>query len=349
MSVINLGRTSKTNITFYQTDGMGRDGYITYNNAGFWKDKYIKSKKAYPHKKFAVFRSLFHRTAPFKYQSDGSGRDSYVIENHGGLVKTFEPLAKQKLANFLRTGDEKLIFKNKIFLTKRERKYMDKLYRIQNGVISRLYNDSLERMKRSYLQCRTSSLNDFFTKEKYKPMTRAFTPQNNNTISIDYIHSDQNLSGGNLRENKEKIRNLKINSHRRKDILDKYYNKTNKENKKVKILKNLRINPSGLKCNFITDEKNNNHENISEYNIMNSFTPKNITSKSPMFGYGNNIKKKNLNNFNNNTFGSFSATNMNKTAGNGKLIYNIKKRNNIKKYILEKGKNVFSEPNKTNN
>ena len=44
MSVINLGRTTKGNIVFYSSDGMGRDGYITYNDGGFWKDKYIKSK-----------------------------------------------------------------------------------------------------------------------------------------------------------------------------------------------------------------------------------------------------------------------------------------------------------------
>ena len=43
MSVINLGRTTKTNIAYYHSDGMGRDGYITYNDGGFWKDKYIKS------------------------------------------------------------------------------------------------------------------------------------------------------------------------------------------------------------------------------------------------------------------------------------------------------------------
>ena len=32
-----FNRTVKTNIIIYPTDGCGRDGYITYNNAGFWK------------------------------------------------------------------------------------------------------------------------------------------------------------------------------------------------------------------------------------------------------------------------------------------------------------------------
>ena len=44
MSVINLGRTFKQSIAFYQTDGMGRDCYITYNNGGFWKSNHIRLK-----------------------------------------------------------------------------------------------------------------------------------------------------------------------------------------------------------------------------------------------------------------------------------------------------------------
>lgn len=38
MSQILFNRTVKTNILIYPTNGSGRDGYITYNNAGFWKD-----------------------------------------------------------------------------------------------------------------------------------------------------------------------------------------------------------------------------------------------------------------------------------------------------------------------
>ena len=149
MSVINLGRTTKTNIAFYQTDGKGRDGYITYNNAGFWKDKHIKMKTSYPSKSSSIFRSLIHQTAPFNYYSDGSGRDSYVIENNAGLVKPFEPLAKQHLQNFLRQGDEYHLFKHKIFLTKAQKKYLYKIKKIQYGVISRLYNDSFDKIKKN--------------------------------------------------------------------------------------------------------------------------------------------------------------------------------------------------------
>ena len=223
MSVINLGRTSKTNITFYQTDGLGRDGYITYNNAGFWKDKQIKSKRAYPRKKFGIFHSLIHQPAPFTYYSDGSGRDSYVIENNGGLVKPFEPLAKQKLDKFLRNGDEKQILRHKIFLNKTQRRYLNKLKKIQDGVISRLYNDSLEKIKKNNLQYRTNSINDFFSKEKNKPMISALTPKNelkNLSMSFNYINSQQNQDN-NLTENKEKNLDVKITSNRNKNIFGK--------------------------------------------------------------------------------------------------------------------------------
>ena len=148
MSVINLGRTTRTNITFYQTDGMGRDGYITYNNGGFWKDKQISPRNPIYRKKLSIFRSLLHQPAPFQYYSDGSGRDSYVIENNGGLVKPFEPLAKQNLAKYLRNGDDFQNLNRKIFFTKRQRRYLNKLKKIQDAVVSRLYNDSLEKIKK---------------------------------------------------------------------------------------------------------------------------------------------------------------------------------------------------------
>lgn len=354
---MNLGRTTKTNITFYRTDGMGRDGYITYNNAGFWKDKHIKTKISYPRKKFAVFHSLIHQPAPFKYYSDGSGRDSYVLENNGGLVKPFDPLAKQHLSKFLRNGEERHIFKHKLFLTKRQIKYMNKLKKIQDGVISRLYNDSLERIKQNNLQCRGNSINDFFTKQKYRPMSGIITPKNN-CLSLNYTQSLQNMSGDSIKENKRKLINLKANTPRGKNIIEKYLrNKNNhesndtNENKKIKLMKNLKLNPSGLKCDILNDDDNNKtnqNNNIKECDSFNSLTPNYTKNKWIDFGYGNKIKKNNKNFFNNNTFGSFSTTQRNKLI-KSKLINNVRKRNDIKKYILSNRNIIFSEPNKTNN
>ena len=200
MSVINLGRTTRTNITFYQTDGMGRDGYITYNNGGFWKDKQISPRNPIYRKKLSIFRSLLHQPAPFQYYSDGSGRDSYVIENNGGLVKPFEPLAKQNLAKYLRNGDDFQNLNRKIFFTKRQRRYLNKLKKIQDAVVSRLYNDSLEKIKKNNLECRAYSSNMFFKydKKKIRPATGPISPKEipkNLTMSLSYANNQQNLSG----------------------------------------------------------------------------------------------------------------------------------------------------------
>ena len=364
MSVINLGRTSRTNIAYYQTDGMGRDGYISYNNGGFWKDKQISQKSQYIPKKFAIFRSLFHQTAPFQYYSDGSGRDSYVIENNGGLVKPFEPMAKQNLAKFLRKGDDFTGFTRKIFFTKTQRKYLNKLKKIQDGVISRLYNDSLEKIKKNNCDFRTNSLNDLFrlAKRRIRPSTgqiKTKTTPKNLTMLINYANSQQNESG-NLSINKEMPMNLKTNSYNTNNIIDKFYrnrNINNKEKKKMKILKNLKISSSGLKCELINNElstKNCNCNNTYRENVYKSLSPNYSTNKNILFSCRNNLKRqKNKDDIifpNSKTFGSFSASNRVNNLANAKYNYNLKKRKNlIKKYLLNKAKCVFSEGNKINN
>ena len=360
MSVINLGRTARTNITFYQTDGLGRDGYITYNNAGFWKDKFVKPRDVNHRKQFAVFRSLFHQTAPFKYHSDGSGRDSYVLENYGGLVKPFEPLAKQKLANILRIPDEGLLIKRKFFLNKTQRRYLNKLKKIQDGVISRLYNDSLEKIKKNNLECRTNSFNDFFNREKLRPLTGAMTPKIGNqnlTMSLNMAHSP-NKHKNNFSENKEKLKHFKINSYNKKNVFGKFFQNregNNKGKNKMKILKNLQLNSHGLKCDFINMDMKNKFENnkINEYDINNSLGPNFMTDQNYSFGFNNKIQGQNNiynNKFDgNNTFGSFSQPNRNKKLDNSKCILKLRKRNNIKNYLLNNVRCVFSEGNKTNN
>ena len=62
----SLGRTIKSNFAFYETDGLGRDGYISYNNGGFWKDnlKNAINKPRYDFPRFNHFRSLTRFPAP---------------------------------------------------------------------------------------------------------------------------------------------------------------------------------------------------------------------------------------------------------------------------------------------
>ena len=54
----SLGRTIKSNFAFYETDGLGRDGYISYNNGGFWKDnlKFAVNKPKYDYPRYSNFR-----------------------------------------------------------------------------------------------------------------------------------------------------------------------------------------------------------------------------------------------------------------------------------------------------
>ena len=176
---------------------------------------------------------------------------------------------------------------------------------------------------------------------------------------INYANSQQNESG-NLSINKEMPMNLKTNSYNRSNILDKFYrnrNVNNKENKKMKILKNLKINSSGLKCELINNElstKNCNCNNTYRENVYNSLSPNYSTNKNILFSCRNNLKRqKNKDDIlfpNSKTFGSFSASNRVNNLANAKYNYNLKKRKNlIKKYLLNNAKCVFSEGNKINN
>ena len=145
MSTNNIfNRTVKTNIIIYPANGMGRDGYITYNNAGFWKKniKPVVPKEQFKRPPFAVFRSLKNTPPTWTYYSDGTGRDSYVYYNSGGLIRKYSPLARQNLQKFLRgrMGDNKWS-NQKIYLSKDERLYLNKINHIQKDLVNRLYNN----------------------------------------------------------------------------------------------------------------------------------------------------------------------------------------------------------------
>lgn len=146
-----LGRTIRNNISLYIRDGQGRDGYISYNNGGFWKDpEGINIKKIeYEHPQFLTFHSLNHSPAPFNYVRDGSGRDNYIAYNNGGLTKGFIPNLKVNLLHFLRKNDSVPSFSfrcnKKRILSKREIAYFGFLNKIQTDVVKRLYEDEKEK------------------------------------------------------------------------------------------------------------------------------------------------------------------------------------------------------------
>ena len=141
-----FNRTVKTNIILYPTDGMGRDGYITHNNGGFWKEhiKPVVPKESFNHYKYARFRSLGRTPPMWNYHSDGTGRDSYILYNFGGLIKKYDSLANNKIQTFLRSNDEPLSPKRYVLSKAEKIEYM-KLNKIQKDVVNRLYKKNMKR------------------------------------------------------------------------------------------------------------------------------------------------------------------------------------------------------------
>lgn len=141
-------RTARNEMTVYNNDGSGRDGYISYNNGGYWKE----GMKPVPYSSIHSFRSPFityhslnRKTPPFRYICDGSGRDGYVKQNEGGLVSNFKSLANQTLNRFLRENDDSVNYTispdkmRKIILSKSEISHLKKIRKIEKDVVKRLY------------------------------------------------------------------------------------------------------------------------------------------------------------------------------------------------------------------
>ena len=379
MSIINLGRTTKSNIVFYSTDGMGRDGYITYNNGGFWKNniKQITLKPDYPKSTKKIFHSLYHQPAPFNYQSDGSGRDSYVIENNAGLVKKFEPLIKQKLTKYLRKEDE--IIKRKVFLTRSQKQILDKMKKIQNNVVNRLYNDSLEKIKKNRLKLKTKSMSDFFGENTLKKNFESISPiknnknkdKDNNSLNkksienynyYNYNHNRNNHNNKFLNPTKEKgqknlfdrvLKNRNIyknNSMKNMAYFDKRDNTG-----KVKVLKNLNINSYYNSSNFKDNKTTNNikkkDETIKYYKIdnikKNSFNKKhyNVVVSPYDFRSKKNFRTTNMNNttdnsnFNNN-YNTINSNEHNYNFDNHNIEKFEEKLENVKNNKNEKNENI---------
>ncbi len=144
-----FNRIVKTNILLYQTDGQGRDGYIQYNNGGFWKEniKQIYPKERFDRPLFRVFHSLVKKPAIWTYHSDGSGRDNYICYNDGGLIKNFIPLSssEKNLLKILREDKKDKAEKQKqnIILSKDEKLYLKRMKQVEKDIVNRLYNESI--------------------------------------------------------------------------------------------------------------------------------------------------------------------------------------------------------------
>lgn len=136
-----LGRTlNYNNHAFYSTDGFGRDGYISFNNGGYYRENYksVIDKPKYPFQKITIYHSLTKNPPPVRYFSDGTGRDSYVLHRAGGLIKDFAPFNKIPLKYYLRI-DSPPRLKRTIYCSQKDYNNKVLLNKIQKNVVNRLY------------------------------------------------------------------------------------------------------------------------------------------------------------------------------------------------------------------
>ena len=218
MSLNSLfNRTVKTNIIIYPTDGCGRDGYITHNNAGFWKEniKQIVPKETFNRPPFGIYHSLKSTPPIWTYYSDGSGRDSYVYYNNGGLKRKFSPLARQTLQKFLRGKEIDSYSPNshqRIHLSKEEKIYLNKINQIQRNLVNRLYNQYKYKYKflnkdstNGYRYGNTMNNNNnlyrsssqIFGRQTLEPIKYNFN-YSNNTLNRNSSTNNLNSSNNNL-------------------------------------------------------------------------------------------------------------------------------------------------------
>ena len=286
----SLGRTVKTNIVLYSTDNKGRDGYITYNNGGFWKDniKQIKLKHNFPRHINTTFHSLIHQAAPFNYYSDGRGRDTYVIKNNAGLVREFNSLAnRQILAKYLRKDmpftSENKKRKKRIFLTSADRRNYLKIREIQNNVVRRLYDDCLEKFREKI--------------NSISPISKGGIDYNLKTCNnFPYEYNERTLYKPNdnfyfdKNENKVKDMNVSNKKMKRKNIQIKM-NKTSNNFYKPKINSQKAFSDQ-LKLNNGTVSNFNNYLTVSNMiknkDIKNSFNTASIENWNPITAKYNN-------------------------------------------------------------
>lgn len=207
-----LYRTFKSNYVPYFPDGNGRDRYIAYNNAGFFKNFPGSQKDSYLNNKNGCFfgtkivthvKSPSVKTPNFHYYADGNGRDKYILVNGGGLFTQSKPLISYKLTDFLRNDDDNLSPKKKIraYLSRDEIKYNNLLKENERNVIKRLYlNERKKFMKRPKINFKSffsvDQLN-YDSRENLVNNTKTFLTNNKND-SKEKENSTQFLTHRNI-------------------------------------------------------------------------------------------------------------------------------------------------------
>lgn len=247
-----LYRTFKSNYVPYFPDGNGRDRYIAYNNAGFFKNYPGSQKDSYLNNKNGCFfgtkivthvKSPSVKTPNFHYYADGNGRDKYILVNGGGLFTQSKPLISYKLTDFLRNDDDNLSPKKKIraYLSRDEIKYNNLLKENERNVIKRLYlNERKKFMKRPKINFKS-----FFSVD-----------QLNNDSRENLVNNTKTFLTNNKNDSKEKENSTQFLTYRNIIHRNRFFNDqpnySENNEKKVKI-----------KPKIIIDAKINNK--VSEF------------------------------------------------------------------------------------
>ena len=230
-----LYRTFKSNYVPYFPDGNGRDRYIAYNNAGFFKNYPGSQKDSYLNNKNGCFfgtkivthvKSPSVKTPNFHYYADGNGRDKYILVNGGGLFTQSKPLISYKLTDFLRNDDDNLSPKKKIraYLSRDEIKYNNLLKENERNVIKRLYlNERKKFMKRPKINFKS-----FFSVD-----------QLNNDSRENLVNNTKTFLTNNKNDSKEKENSTQFLTHRNIIHRNRFFNDqpnySENNGKKVKI------------------------------------------------------------------------------------------------------------------
>ena len=247
-----LYRTFKSNYVPYFPDGNGRDRYIAYNNAGFFKNYPGSQKDSYLNNKNGCFfgtkivthvKSPSVKTPNFHYYADGNGRDKYILVNGGGLFTQSKPLISYKLTDFLRNDDDNLSPKKKIraYLSRDEIKYNNLLKENERNVIKRLYlNERKKFMKRPKINFKS-----FFSVD-----------QLNNDSRENLVNNTKTFLTNNKNDSKEKENSTQFLTHRNIIHRNRFFN--DQPNYSDNNWKKVKIKP-----NIIIDAKINNK--VSEF------------------------------------------------------------------------------------
>lgn len=268
-----LYRTFKTNHVPYFPDGNGRDRYIAYNNAGFFKDFSTSpiNKGGYRTGTFFSTKIITHtkstsvKTPNFHYYACGNGRDKYILVDGGGLFTQTKPLISYKLTDFLRNNEDNIspTKKTRTYLSRDELKYNKLLKNIEKNLIKRLYtNDKKKFIRRPMMNMKTVSSFD----EANKGNTN-FSKNITKYKIIDRYNTEKNSLQDLDMTNKETFPRLnKIKKIRPKIIIDSISNNNRTE-----------INPYDNKV--ITD-----YENLRKY----QFKSKSIQNRRKPYYYISN-------------------------------------------------------------